>query len=67
VRRLHFLQHQESVLQALAVVMSHQEPARQKFMEAGMLPHIVSALGGWFAAVEPTARGVLLCQSTEHP
>jgi hypothetical protein len=51
-RLLHFPQHQESVLQALAVVMGQQEPARQKFMEAGMMPHIISALGKQYAAVE---------------
>lgn len=33
------------MLQALAVVMAQQEPARVKFMDANMMPPIIAALG----------------------
>ena len=49
------------MLRALAVVMGQQEPARQKFMEAGMMPHIISALGAECAVVQhPTHRGLVV-------
>ncbi len=65
---LHSQQHQESVLQALAVVMGQQEPARQKFMEAGMMPHIISALGAQCAVVQhPTHRGLVVSKPKFAP